>query len=427
MEWVVLGAGASGLGASHLLSRLSEKVLLIEKNLLSDEKKNLLSRRNIDFIENDTGQVVFPHQLKGLVLSPGINLKHPYVLQAKAKNLPIWSEVDLALLHFRGKVISITGTNGKSTTVSMIHTILKNMGFSSILAGNIGTPASEFIAQGIVAQFLVLEISSYQLEHSTRLRSDLAVFTNLSPDHIARHGSFRQYIVDKAKIIPPTGPVIMGEDVAKKMQEYNIPLRKNGVKIIQKSRALDYMQQHDCKFAEWHNQLNGFFAIQSISTLLNLELLSLVEHLDNFIPLPHRCEKIGKINGMSIINDSKATNVASTMIALSNQKNSTLLFLGGQSKGESFAAIKQYSNIVKKVVVFGSSQKIIEDELKDTFEIIPFRSLSESIGMLDSFLPQKSDILFSPGCASFDEFNNFEHRGEVFKKLMNSFMDREPQ
>lgn len=427
MSWMVLGAGRSGLAAGKLLAAKKQKVVIAEQGKVPTATKDELINLGITVRDLDKGNAFSQIPTSGLVISPGIHSQHPYIAQANRQGIRTLSEVDLALSYYGGSVIGVTGTNGKSTTVSMTSHLLDAMGYENALAGNIGTPPSEFLTRThLPPPIMVLELSSYQLEQSQKIPSQVAAFLNLSPDHLARHGTMDQYLKEKWKLIlmcPKNAYAFVDTNVAKMASKLEQPVCN--LKVIDKNIAISQVPPEISGQHEWHNRLNGYYAAAIVAQYLNLSLSEVIPHLKSFRGLSHRFEKVGTIKGAKVINDSKATNIDSTMVALSNLDKPTMLLLGGQGKGESFITVKNYEHLIKKLVVFGHEGQKIKQELEDLNPIWypDLKTTMQALPELFSVTDYGTDLLFSPGCASFDEFNNFEERGEFFKEQIQSLLD----
>lgn len=426
MTWMVLGAGISGLAAAKLLKAKGYGVVVCDKNQLSEDKVALLTSFGISYTNQPSNKI--PNNIdEGVVLSPGVPLTHPAVIDAKKNGLKVLSEVEFALSFFSGKIVSITGTNGKSTTASMTYHIFKKSGYRVALAGNIGHPVSDVILSEPHPEILVLELSSYQLEHSSEIKSEVGAFINFSPDHLDRHKTIKNYFAAKWKIcgnISPQSTFLLDKDVHELAKKFGFKQPHKRLTIVERE---SYQKSHHTHpvLKHWHNQHNAHFASRIVSCLTKKSPKELYCHLNSFNGLPHRCEIIGQSRNKIIVNDSKATNVNSTYVALSNLNEPNLVFMGGLGKNESFKSLLEFRDKIESLILFGPEGPFIQKELSNISSVV-FPTLKEA---LDFFTekhskqhPIKNPILFSPGCASFDEFNNFEHRGEYFKKRVSQFL-----
>lgn len=426
-SWLIIGAGVSGFGAAQLLRKNGYKVRVSEKSHLPEQKKSAWVNLGVECLDggHDLSHL---DGISHIVLSPGLPSSHFLLEASRQKHLPQISEIDLALERYQGCLIAVTGTNGKSTTCAMIHHLLKKIGLKSALGGNFGDPPSAILAREDVPPYLVLELSSYQLEQSNKVRPDVAIFTSFSFDHIARHGSMDAYLQAKWRIFDQMNPdqkAILTPEILGlgSNQKLKVPVTRD---LVDQTKINSFFSS-EVGPKETHNRLNGTFAVLAVSHVTGETPESLIPLLNDFKGLPHRCEMVGHIGGKAVINDSKSTNVESTLAALSSQEQPVILMMGGQGKGEPYSPILEKKSIIAALVTFGPTGDVIAKELQGQLKIFSFPTLEAATkgisGIINKYhLP----ILFSPGCASFDEFSNYEHRGEFFRKAMFSLCDSSP-
>lgn len=425
MNWLILGGGVSGLGAGKLLKSKNIPFCIVDQNtdISKDPKYTTLTSA----IYHDDKNLAHLNNITDLVLSPGIPLTHPLILSAQKKQIRIISEIDLALSYFSGKIIAVTGTNGKSTTVSMIQHLCTELNIASSLAGNIGTSFSSLISDNTIKPLVILELSSYQLEHSSLLQADVACLLNISDDHLSRHGTLENYLREKWKIFlsKKESPLFIVEknclDLA---QTYNFNIPKFNL-IFSAADLEPYKQVFlRAKITEPHNMLNAFVAVNAIKKFTSHSIEELIILLKSFKGLPHRFEVVGSFKNKRIINDSKATNVNAVLTALSGEIDNVTLFLGGQGKGESFKEILKYKDKISHIICFGAEADNIKNELSDHgISLRQYKTLHNALKDIQKISTlSKSDLIFSPGCASFDEFKNFEERGTFFKNSVQCLL-----
>lgn len=441
MNWLIIGGGVSGLGAAaFLVKKLGATVRVSEGKTLASPKAAAFRALGVELCDGGHR----PEHLDGInkiVLSPGLPQTHELVVAAKARGLPLVSEIDLALEHYRGTVIGVTGTNGKSTTCAMLGHVLARAGVKVSVGGNFGDPPTAMLADDRAGDVLVLELSSYQLEQSQRLAPKTAVFTSFSHDHTARHGSLENYMAAKWRLFEQMTP----EDTLV-IPSYILALaKKQGLST--KARivlALDakpsapqsglgffidkgVLHQSDCVeinlksfgIPEAHNQLNAAFTLHLAAPIAKRSVQDLAPLLQGFRGLPHRCEVVGTIAGKTVIDDSKSTNVESTLIALQSQDHPVLLFMGGQGKDEPYAPLLAARSKIAALVTFGASGGAIAEALRAEIPTQTFSTLKVALKAWETLpIDQAQSILFSPGCASFDEFQNYSHRGDVFRTAL---------
>lgn len=406
MNWLIIGAGVSGYGAALLLRQRGHAVRVSERSKLDPAKAETFTKAGVD-LRDGGHDLAHLEGVNRIVLSPGLPPTHPLVVAAAQRGLPMISEIDLALENYDGKVIAVTGTNGKSSTCAMIGHALQKLGRSVAVGGNFGYPPTQMIASGLVPDYLVLELSSYQLEQSHLVRPEAAVFTSFSYDHLARHGTLEAYFAAKWKVFEQQKP---GQIAALPTYIHEIAT-KNGLRFPAGVRVVH---------AEGtHNVLNANLTAAVVSHLTGEPTDSVLHLLHDFKSLPHRCELVGRVPGGPVINDSKSTNVESTLVALQSLDRPVILMMGGQGKGEPYAPLLAERAKIARLVTFGASGPEIAGQLRGQLPLDEFPTLKAALDAIGGILEKHAHgVLFSPGCASFDEFRNYEHRGEVFKTAM---------
>ena len=426
-SWLIIGAGVSGFGAAQLLRKQGDKVRVTERTTLPIEKKSKWLSLGVD-VRDGFHDLSHLDGITHVVLSPGVTEKHLLFQGARDLGLPIISEIDLALKDYKGHLIGVTGTNGKSTTCAMVFHLLKKLGLDAGIGGNFGDPPSAILARGSLPNYLVLELSSYQLEQTHGIHPEVSIFTSFSHDHIARHGSLEAYLKVKWKIFEKQNPkdlALLTSDIHRLggQMDLSIPARHEQVTPSLIAKFLP----EDCGPKEVHNKLNAILSVLAVAHVTGERPEALLPLLDDFMGLPHRCELVGMIGGLPVTNDSKSTNVESTLVALESQKTPVILMMGGQGKEEPYSPILSKKSIIAALVTFGPTGKEIAHQLGGSFPIFPFPTLIAALEAISGILEKhKHPILFSPGCASFDEFANYEHRGEVFRKAMIPLCDSSP-
>ena len=445
---VVFGAGLSGLGAKELLEKKGYEVYLVDdKNgMPSSEAMELLDKEKIEFI----------------VKSPGIPWKVELLVKAKDKNIKIISEIDLAYKYMDKniKVISFTGTNGKTTTATKMYELLEYAGKKARLAGNAGFSFAKLVADEEDLEYIVLELSSYQLENNPQIHSHIAGIINLTPDHLARYDSVEEYYITKFNIFSRQTEqdfalINLDDEVFKKLYEEkelwkNIKSEKiylskekkgnvfvmDGIIYTMKNleKKADEVKNEDIhKYAEAlipvrelslkgsHNLENMLFLIGA-AKILGIPDEKTAEFLKTTKALEHRLENFFIKEKTVFINDSKGTNVESTLKAIDSFDNSIILILGGDDKKISNRElVERIKERVDSVYLIGDNAPLL---IKDMEEVgyKNYRNLETLENILDYFkknmdFSKDQTVLFSPATSSFCQFKNFEHRGNVFKEL----------
>jgi len=415
--YLVIGGGVSGLGAAKWLRKLGHAVRVSNNTPLKPDARAAFLHLGAEV--HDAGHDL--SHLSGIthvVLSPGLPADHMLVAAATARGLPMISEIDLALQSFKGKLIGVTGTNGKSTICAMLGHILEKSGSKVSVGGNFGDPPTAMLAEGRMGDVLVLELSSYQLDHSHGIHADAAVFSSFSHDHMARHGSLKGYFEAKWRLVAGMRPgslLVLPAHVADAALEFGaVPPDDVLLRLLEPRPAL---VQYGVK--ERHNQLNAAFALACAAHVLQCEESDLTPLIAGFRGLPHRCEPIGTWRGHAVINDSKSTNVESTLIALADQKTPVVLLMGGKGKDEPYGPILTEKAKIATLVTFGASGPEIARDLRASLKTHEFPTLASALQNLPRILEEYPHaVLFSPGCASFDEFQSYDHRGRSFRDAM---------
>jgi len=360
-------------------------------------------------------------EIERLVTSPGIPLSHPILQAAKEKNIPISNDVGIFLEEAQAPIIGITGSNGKSTTTDLIHQMLLAAGKKSLLGGNIGIPALDLLKEPI-PDFYVLELSSFQLELIPSPKIEIGVLTNISPNHLDRHGTLQHYQAIKERVFMNASFAIVNQSVS---FQSKVP-----GKLIRFSRAEPEAYKdfwpHRVQLMGKHN-LENILAALAVVEILGLSRKAALKCLETYTGLLHRCRKVAEIEGVIWINDSKSTTSASTQAALAgigpDLKGKVILIAGGQAKGASFESlIPAVQAQVKALLIFGQDQDQLWKDLHEVVEIYRVRDLIEAMHQAKKLANPGDAVLLSPACASWDMFRNYAHRGEVFEDQVKAWI-----
>ena len=430
----VLGLGKSGIACANLAASKGYTVFASDSGKARTHKQMSLNKK----VEVEFGK----HSKKILdcdiiIKSPGLPNELEILQQARKQEIPVLSELDFAL-NFASpkKIIAVTGTNGKTTTTTLIYEIIKKGYNNTFVAGNIGFPISEVVTKLNSKSILVLELSSYQLEDSPYFRPNISVSLNITPDHLKHHHTMANYVKAKANVFvnqkkqdyaiynykdkylkksilrTKAEKVAFNDDKGKNYIYYKdgiIYLKKSG-KTIKLNPKINIPGKHNID-----NILASIAASYIAGTKKNV--IEMV--ISKFKGVEHRIEFVKEINGVKYYNDSKGTNVDSTKVALESFNKNIQLILGGQDKGSPY---KPIFNLIKKKVknifLIGEATNIIKKQLKGAAPMTECNTLSNAIRKIHSVAEKGDIVLFSPACASFDQFNDFEHRGREFKKFV---------
>lgn len=445
---LVWGIGISGISATKLLINKGKNVYIYDKN--TTKLQELFDAKII----NSCAQIIKKidskiwSKIDTLVLSPGVKLTPKITSKCQKFGVKIISEIDLASMYCTAPILALTGTNGKTTTVTFLHHILLNSGVDSRLVGNVGNAFCDEVESLQKESVVVLELSSFQLEHCTHLKCKAVGLLNLAPDHLDRYKNFDEYVTAKTKIfncVTAAAPLIINMDDARACASAKncenivyfstkpLPsgkigyfLSKNAVFQSTFSRVrklfdlppLDFIGQHNlsnllCAIAFAH--LNGISS-QKIKTAIST------------LKLPrHRLEFAGERGGVKFFNDSKATNIHSTMGAIASFEQNIHLLLGGSDKGEDFGDF--FANLpqnILSVVTFGEmGKKIFRQCQRAKRTCYNFQNLQKAFDFVKKLAKNGEIVLLSPACASFDEFDNFEARGDYFCNLVAEWVSEE--
>ena len=440
MKIIILGGGESGVGAALLAKKKGMEVFLSDKGSIKDSYKKQLEDAEIEFEEgsHDEERIL---SADWVIKSPGIPKKADLIKKIKEKGIRLSSEIEFASEFTDAKIIAITGSNGKTTTTSLIYHILKNARFNVGLGGNIGKSFAKQVAEEQYDYF-VLEISSFQLDDIQNFRPYISLLLNLSPDHLDQYNyNYEEYTLAKFNIAKNqqnndfficnkddemSQKLLSRVDInAKKLLfSLNEGLEEGGFAtndhIFVKLEGRTFsMPIGEMSLVGKHNVANCL-AASITAKLLNISDNSLVESLKTFQSVEHRLEQFAEIDGVKYINDSKATNVNATYYALESMKTPTIWIVGGIDKGNDYTEIEELvKEKVKAMVCLGGDNKKILDFFSANKELIYNTSNLEECVKIAKNIAQKGDtVLLSPCCASFDLFKSYEDRGKKFKQAV---------
>lgn len=430
----VAGLGSSGVAVSRLL--LARGVTVYASDVAATESVC----RAADALRSAGATVdVGGHDLdrvrssRALILSPGVPPTAPVVVAAREAGLPVLAEVDVACRDITGaRYIGITGTNGKTTTTSLIRHLLQTAGVDAVEAGNIGRPLSDVALEDHVPAWLVVEVSSFQLHDAPSFTPDIGVLTNLAPNHLDRYASLEEYYADKALLFrhhhPEATWVLNGDDDAVRAMTSPIEGHKRyfgfaATAAASYDRGDGWLRLHgrplisrkDFSLLGEHNVANALAAALAADAA-GASAEAIGTGLASFEALPHRLEPVAVVGGVAWINDSKATNVGATVVAIRSMTQPFVLLLGGRHKGQPYTAIGDaLGPMCRAVLAYGEAAPIIESDLPDVERVA---SLEDAVDRARTIAPGGAAVLLSPACSSFDAFENYVARGERFRTLV---------
>lgn len=445
---LIIGMARSGIAAAKVLAEQGALVTIYDQksreNLLEELKT--LSGLNIDFYLEGREPEISKDRFDLVVTSPGVPLSASPLVKAYKHGLPVWSELELAYTMTKSPIIAVTGTNGKTTTTALIGDILEKTGNKVKVAGNIGIPLVKEAVTADRSTYLVVEVSSFQLETIHSFHSKVAVLLNITPDHLDRHKTMENYIAAKGNIFSNQ----TSHDYA--VLNYDDSISRGFSSKI-KSKVIFFSKKHKLeqgvfledgiiiakwkarteKIIEWeqvrikgsHNLENSMAAV-GVALALGLDRNGLYNSLKTFPGVPHRLEPVCEVNGVLYINDSKGTNPEATIKALeAYMDRDIVLIAGGMDKGSSFQELAQTLTRLKvKVVVFGETAEAIRDAVLKTGinDCHKVKDLQEAVELSKNIASKGGVVLLSPACASWDMYKNYEERGDHFRNLVKKTM-----
>lgn len=437
MKIVVLGGGESGFGAAYLAKKKGLEVFLSDKGLIKDDYKKLLTDAGIEFEEgkHDDERIL---AADWIIKSPGIPKKADIISKINRKGIRLSSEIEFASEFTDAKIIAITGSNGKTTTTSLIYHILKNDDLTVGLGGNIGKSFAKQVADENF-DYYVLEVSSFQLDDIQNFRPYISLLLNLSQDHLDQYNyNYEEYALAKFRITENqendnffiynkddemSMNLLEKLEIKAKMIPFSLKEKlKEGGYLTEDKMTIKLDGEFSMKIDELalvgnHNIANSL-AASIAGKILKISNESIRNSLTTFQAVEHRLEQVAEINGVKFINDSKATNVNATYYALESMKQPTVWIVGGVDKGNDYTEIEALvKRKVKAIVCLGIDNQKILDFFKDKKELIySTSSMEEAVKISKSLAKSGDTVLLSPCCASFDLFDNYEDRGTKFKK-----------
>jgi UDP-N-acetylmuramoylalanine--D-glutamate ligase len=395
---LILGLGVSGSAAAEYLLRKGTHVIAVDKNASLLQKAPPIAsllERGLELFSED--HLISFVSIFFVVLSPGISRNHPLVQRALSENIEVVGEVEFALRYLRNRCCGITGTNGKTTTTLLTAHILQSSGLPARALGNVGTSLSSYLLQANDEDILVLELSSFQLETLQTRCLTGAVILNITPDHLDRYDSIDCYIDAKMRI----ASCLLDEKnffVSRQAYQYT----KKGI-IFDESLSSSQNEQ-----AAYH-----------LTSLFGVSPSQFFQALSTFKKPPHRIEWVAEKNGSVYYNDSKATNVEAVLHAVNSFTGPLILLIGGLDKGAPYTPwIDPFRSKVKMLIAFGQAAFTMESQLAPALPFCRVATLSEAVQLASTYAKGGASVLLSPGCSSYDQFRNYEQRGDEFKCLV---------
>lgn len=439
---LVVGLGKSGLSAAMFLRRKGAHVTVSDMRSAAALAREIpaLLEHGIMVESGGHGLLTFRRQ-DLIVVSPGVPLDTPEIVQVKAFGLPVIGELELASQYLKGRVLAITGSNGKTTTTALTGDLLAASGLRTLVGGNIGVPVVDLIDQSTDDSWSVLEVSSFQLESTRLFHPQIAVILNITPDHLDRHGSFENYAMAKERIFNAQTKddyLVLNADNARTAasaaravaQVYWFSLEEpvaqgawieNGWICFRSSSdavSEQVIEMKQIPLRGAHNVENVLAAVCA-ARLAGADVESVAKAIASFQAVEHRLEFVAVDNGVEYYNDSKATNVDAAAKAIAAFPGCIHLILGGKDKNSNYADLADLlRGRVKAVYTIGTAAQKIESQIRNVVPIVSCETLERAVAAARAAAHPGDVVLLSPACSSFDQFENYEHRGRVFKELV---------
>jgi len=440
---LVVGLGKSGLSSALFLRAQGARVTVSDTRSAEALAKEIPALLDAGIMVESGGHGLLTFRRQDLiVVSPGVPMDTPEVKQVKAFGLPVIGELELASRFLQGKVVAITGSNGKTTTTTLLGKIFADAGEATLVGGNIGLPVIDLVAKSTADTVSVLEVSSFQLETIEEFHPWISVVLNITPDHLDRHGSFENYAAAKARITERQEAgdflVLNGEDKPTQMvaaktraQIYWFSARRaikqgafvHGESIFfvakEGAKPEPVMPVAEIKLKGAHNVENVLAAVCA-ARLAGIPAEKIRASVAGFKGVEHRLEFVRLLRGVEFYNDSKATNVDAAMKAVASFAGGIHLILGGKDKDSNYATMADaLKERVKIVYTIGSAAEKIERQLQGVVKIVSAETMQTAVAEASKATVAGDIVLLAPACSSFDQFENYEHRGQVFRQLVN--------
>ena len=439
---LVVGLGKSGLAAALFLRHRGAQVTVSDVRSAEALAKDIPALLDEGIMVEAGGHGLLTFRRQDLiVVSPGVPLDTPELVQVKSFGLPVIGELELAARFLKGRTLAITGSNGKTTTTALLGEILKTAGIPTLVGGNIGVPVVELIEVSTDETWTVLEVSSFQLESTDQFHPSIAVILNITPDHLDRHGSFENYARAKERIFAAQTDhdcVVLNADNARAAEaatrsaakvywfsiEHPVPRGawlEHGYLVYRSAKDAvteKVMPLSGVPLKGAHNVENVLAAVCA-ARLAGAPAEAIHRAIESFQAVEHRLEFVAKVNGVQFYNDSKATNVDATAKAVAAFDSGIHLILGGKDKGSDYLQLASLLRArVRAVYTIGSAAAKIESQLRGVVSIHSCHTLDNAVTAAASAARPGEVVLLAPACSSYDQFENYEHRGRVFKELV---------
>jgi UDP-N-acetylmuramoylalanine--D-glutamate ligase len=429
---LVIGLKRSGQAAAELLQAKGARVRMMAQDEPTIDEQLFLASHDLPFAKQSVENLGEPELI---VISPAVPRDASILTEARMRGVPVIGEVELAGYYLKGPVIGITGSNGKTTTTALTGHILRQGGVECLVGGNIGTAVASLVAQSAENRWNVLELSSFQLETIYRFRATITACLNVTPDHLDRHHTFAAYANAKARLFETQvlgdSSVLNYEDPTcrefarrTKAEVFWFSSRRPvpcGISLARQELVLNgkpFMRRSQIRLRGVHN-LENVMAAAMMGVLAGVPLSTIGEAVHSFPGVEHRLEFVRSLNSVDYYNDSKATNVDATLKAIDAFPGHLWIILGGKDKGSDYRPLRApLRDKAKGVLLIGAAADRIEEDVKGAVPVVRLGTLNKAVEYGRRHAEPGDVVLLAPACASFDQFQNFEHRGSVFKQLV---------
>src|SRR6266571_1083188 len=443
---LVVGLGKSGVASAIFLQQRGARVTVSDAKLEAQLRQEIpaLLDRGITVETGGHGERTFRDQ-ELIVVSPGVPVDVPQLEQARAQGVPVIGEIELTSRFLKGQIIAITGSNGKTTTTALTGEIFSKSGLRAQVGGNIGTPAISLIGASTPGAYDVLEVSSFQLETIQKFHAHVAVVLNITPDHLDRHRTFEAYVAAKARIFENQNEndfaVLNADDPTcvslarnlrahthwfsrKSEAQQGAFVRNSKIVFRDRGRGSEIMSCSEVPLKGAHN-LENILAAVCVGGIVGCDPERIRQAVVGFKAVEHRLEYVATIAGVDYYNDSKATNVDAAIKALEAFGGNIHIILGGKDKGSDYAVLRELlMQRAKRVYTIGAAAEKIECQISGATEILRAQTLENAIWRASEAAAPGDVVLLAPACASFDQFENYEHRGRIFKEAVRALAAR---
>ena len=457
---VIVGLGKTGLSCARYLAQQGEPFIVVDSRPNPPGLKQLLSiAPNVECYLGGFEPLVF-EQAKKLIVSPGVSVKESVIANAMVQGAEVLGDIALFAAHADAPIIAITGSNGKSTVTTLLGAMAEHGGLNVKVGGNLGEPALNLLPRDALTlagetkneqvikktDFYILELSSFQLETTDRLNAHAAVVLNVSADHMDRYANIQEYVTAKRNVYrncqhsvinrddelvvgmtneseftSPEETVSFGFGTPPSAKDFGIEYRDDKAWLAKGTKLL--MPVDEISLPGRHNQANALAAL-ALGETMDLAIDDMLHVLRNFAGLPHRMQLVATIRDVDWYNDSKGTNVGATVSALAGMSGNKILIVGGDGKGADFEPLREavIANNVRLAILIGKDADRIESVLSGVVQIERAENMSTAVEQADKHAKATDKVILSPACASFDMFNDYQHRGEVFMESVRSLL-----